>query len=368
MRTNFAEKESFIQVLPLIGVNIKPGNDETRMSIKEQYWKYSLIAIVLLLGVVICWKMLPFSGGLMGAFTIYVLLRKEAFYLTEQRHWKKWIMALVLLLETLFFCLIPLALVVWLFISKIKAINLDPGNLLDSIQRVADLINAKTGYDLLSNNNIKSLVGVLPKIGQALIGSIGGFVINVLILLLVLYFMLTSGRRMEKYVKDILPFNRKNKKDVLHEFYTVVRSNAIGVPVLAVLQGGVAALGYYLFGVPEPVVWGVLSCFATIIPAIGVAIVWIPLSLYLGATGHWGLAVGLAVYSLVIVSNVDNLIRSLMQKKMADTHPLITIFGVIIGLSLFGFMGIIFGPLLLSVFALCVEIFRETYLDNAKNV
>lgn len=176
--------------------------------------------------------------------------------------------------------------------------------------------------------------------------------------------MLTGGRKMEAYVKEILPFNRRNKKDVLHEFHMVVRSNAIGVPVLAVLQGAAALVGYYIFGVPEALLWGVVSCFATIIPVVGVAIVWIPLMLYLGATGHWGMAVGLAAYCVVVVANVDNLIRSVLQKKMADTHPLITIFGVVIGLSLFGFMGVIFGPLLLSIFALCVEIFREEYLTR----
>ena len=142
----------------------------------------------------------------------------------------------------------------------------------------------------------------------------------------------------------------------------IVRSNAIGVPVLAVIQGAAATLGYYIFGAPEVVLWGVVSAFATIIPVIGVGIVWIPLMLYLGATGHWGMGIGLAVYCLVVVSNIDNLVRSLLQKKMADTHPLITIFGVVIGLSLFGFMGVIFGPLLLAIFILCVEIFREEYL------
>lgn len=337
------------------------------MNIKEQYWRYSLIAIILLLGIVIFREMLPFLSGLLGACTLYVLLRKPAFFLTEQKHWRKWIMSVFLLLGTILFCLIPIALVVWFFISKIKSVNLDPQSLLVPVQHVADLVREKTGYDILDGENISALVGVLPKVGQALMGSISSFVVNVMVLLLILYFMLTNGRRMENYVKKILPFNRRNKRDVLHELYTVVRSNAIGVPVLAVLQGGVAMLGYYLFGVPQMVFWGVISCFATVIPVVGVAIVWIPLAFYIGVTGHWGMAAGLAAYSVVVVSNVDNLIRTVLQKQMADTHPLITIFGVVIGLSLFGFMGVIFGPLVLSVFVLCVEIFRETYLENDKN-
>ena len=216
----------------------------------------------------------------------------------------------------------------------------------------------------MSKANINSIFALLPRIGQVLMGSITSFAINVLVLLFVLYFMLIGGKKMENYVNDLLPFNRRNKKDILREFHMVVKSNAIGVPLLAIIQGAAATIGYMIFGAPAPVLWGVVSCFATIIPVIGTAIVWLPLALYLGATGHWGNAIGLSVYALVVVSNVDNLVRSILQKKMADTHPLITIFGVIIGLALFGFMGVIFGPLLLAIFALCVQIFKEEYLEK----
>ena len=336
-------------------------------SLKEQYWKYSLIGIILFLGIVIFQKITPFLGGFLGASTLYILLRGQAFYLTEKKHWKKWLMAIVLLLETILFCLIPIVLVVWLFIYKLKAVDLDPQSLLVPIQHLADLVHEKTGYELMSRGNMNALVGMLPKIGQALMGSISSFFINVLVLLLILYFMLTGGRKMEAYVREILPFNRRNKRDVLKEFHMVVRSNAIGVPVLAILQGVAAMLGYYIFGVPEVLLWGVISCFATILPVVGVAIIWIPLVIYLGVTGHWGMGIGLAVYSLVVVANIDNLIRSILQKRMADTHPLITIFGVIIGLSLFGFMGVIFGPLVLAIFVLCVEIFKEEYLGGHEN-
>lgn len=331
---------------------------------KEKYWCYSLVAIMLIMGIVIFWKATPFLGGVLGASTLYILLRGQMFYLTGKKHWKKWWMAVVLLLETLVLFLIPIALIVWLFISKLKAVNLDPQSLIEPAQQVAALIHEKTGYDMMSKANLDALIGILPQIGQVVMGGIGGFIINILILLLILYFMLTGGPKMEAYISEILPFNPENKKDVLHEFHQVVRSNAIGVPVLAILQGIAAGLGYYIFGAPGVLFWGVISCFATIIPVVGVGLVWIPLVLYLGISGHWGMAVGLAAYCLVVVSNVDNLVRSMLQKKMADTHPLITIFGVIIGLSLFGFMGVIFGPLLLSVFILCVEIFRKEYLGR----
>lgn len=333
------------------------------MSFREQYWRYSLVALILLLGIIIFLNITPFLGGFLGASTLYVLLRSQMFYLTEKRHWRPSWAALAMLIETMLLFLIPISLIVWLLISKIQAVNLNPTAWILPAEHLADFIQEKTGYDVLSKGNITSLISILPKVGQVLMGSIGSFGVNVLVLLLVLYFMFVGGRKMEGYIKDILPFNRQNKQEMLHEFHMVIRSNAIGVPLLALLQGAAAYLGYVIFGAPEALLWGVISCFATIIPVVGTAIVWIPLVLYMGATGNWGMAIGLAVYCIVVVANADNLIRSVLQKRMADTHPLITIFGVVIGLSVFGFMGVIFGPLLLAVFILCVKIFKKEYLE-----
>ena len=334
------------------------------MSLKEQYWKYSLIVIILLLGVLIFLKITPFLGGILGAMTVYILLREHMIYLTDRKHIRRSIAAILILIETILCFLIPLALIIWMFVNKFQDANLNPRSIIDPVTNVANLIQEKTGYNLLSKANINSIFALLPRIGQVLMGSITSFAINVLVLLFVLYFMLIGGKKMENYVNDLLPFNRRNKKDILREFHMVVKSNAIGVPLLAIIQGAAATIGYMIFGAPAPVLWGVVSCFATIIPVIGTAIVWLPLALSMGMTGHWGMAIGLAVYALVVISNVDNLVRSILQKKMADTHPLITIFGVIIGLALFGFMGVIFGPLLLAIFALCVQIFKEEYLEK----
>ena len=174
--------------------------------------------------------------------------------------------------------------------------------------------------------------------------------------------VLTKGNITTRTIYEILPFNEENKKEVLTEIHLLVRSNAIGIPLLAVIQGMIASLGYYLFDAPSVLLFGFLTCFATIIPIVGTALVWIPLAAYMAISGDWPHALGLVLYCGLIVTNIDNLIRFILQKKLADTHPLITIFGVFIGLPLFGFMGIIFGPLLLSVFLVCVNIFKNQYL------
>jgi putative transmembrane protein len=336
------------------------------MSVKEQYWRYSLIAIIIVLGIVLFQQITPFLGGLLGALTIYILVRKQMIRLTTKRKMKRSTAALLITTEAVFFFLIPISLVVWMLVDKLQNLNLDPQSIIAPIEEIAGIIKSKTGYDVLGSDTTSFIVSALPRIGQAVMGGISSFVVNLFVLVFVLYFMLIGGIKMEAYVNAILPFNATNTEHVIHEINMIVRSNAIGIPLLAVIQGGVAMIGYFIFGAPNALLLGFLTCFATVIPMVGTGLIWFPVAVYMALTGDWPNAIGLAAYGGIIVSQLDNLIRFILQKKMADTHPLITIFGVVIGLSLFGFMGVIFGPLLLSLFFLFVDMFKREYLDTRK--
>ena len=332
------------------------------MSVKEQYRKYSLITIILGLGLLLFLKMTPFMGGILGACTIYIMVRDQMLYLTQKKKIRKSVTAIILLIEAILCFLDPLSLAVWLLISKLQTVNVDTATFVDTITNLADWIRRKTEYDLLSKENISSIASILPGIGQFLMGGISSFAVNLFVLVFVLYFMLIGGTKMEQYIYELLPFSDSNKKHVMNEINMIVRANAIGIPLLAIIQGAIATLGYYLFDAPSALLFGFLTCFATVIPIVGTTLVWFPLAAYMAISGDWPHAIGLLLYCGLIVTNIDNLIRFILQKKMADTHPLITIFGVVIGLSLFGFMGVIFGPLLISIFILCVNIFKEQYL------
>ena len=338
------------------------------MSTKEQYWKYSLIVIILFMGIIIFRQITPFLGGLLGALTIYILVRGQMRYLVEKRKLKRSLSALLITAETIFVFLIPLGLTVWMVVNKLQDINLDPQTYIAPIQQVAEFIKEKTGYDVLGKDTLTFIVSILPRIGQIIMESISSLAINLFVMIFVLYFMLIGGKKMEAYVNDILPFNETNTQEVIHEINMIVRSNAIGIPLLAIIQGGVATIGYLLFGAPNILLLGFLTCFATIIPMVGTALVWFPVAAYLAISGDWFNAIGIAAYGAIVVSQSDNLIRFILQKKMADTHPLITIFGVVIGLPLFGFMGVIFGPLLLALFFLFVDMFKKEYLDSRNNL
>ena len=307
--------------------------------------------------------MTPYLGGLLGAITLYILVRKRMIKLTTVKKMKRGKAAAIITFGVIFFCLIPLAGFIWLVISQMGKINISSGSIVDFIDKIESFIKIKTGFDIFGSDSISYVVSAVPEVVQAIMGEISTFTIDMFVIIFVLYFMLIGGNKMEQYIKDILPFNDVNTQHVCHEVDLIVRSNAIGIPVIAIIQGTIATVGYLIFGVHDVILVGILTCFATVIPVVGTALVWVPVAILLAIKGHWFGAVGIMAYGVLVVAQSDNLTRFILQKKMADIHPLITIFGVVIGISMFGFMGVIFGPLILSLFVLFVNMFKQEYLD-----
>lgn len=331
---------------------------------KEKYWEYSLIILIALMGWVIVKELWFFVNGLMGAFTIFVLVRPQMVYLTEKRKMHKVLATTLILVETVTVIVVSVYLISLVLIGKVQTINVDISVLTEMIQEFETLVKDKFNYDLLSVDTISALSGTATKVIQFVVNQAGGIFITFIVMIFILYFMLVSYKEMERYFYDLLPFNEKNRKDIALEVNKIVLSNAIGIPVLGIIQGIAAYIGYLIFDVPSALFFAFLTCIATIIPIVGTGVIWVPLVVYLAIIGEWFNAIGLAIYCSVIVINIDHVFRLLIQKKLADIHPLITIFGVILGLSIFGFWGVIFGPLLLSLFFLLINIFKREFLDN----
>ena len=229
-----------------------------------------------------------------------------------------------------------------------------------------DFIKDRTGFDILSEKSLSFFVSQASSIGQSVMTGVSDLLVNLCVAIMLLFFMLYEGKPMEHYISTLLPFKAENKIEVLKKVQLMVRSNAIGIPLLAIIQGFISLGGYLICDAPNPFLSAMLTAFASVIPLVGTALVWVPITIYFLIVGSWVNALMMLGYGAIIVSQCDNLIRFLLQKKMADVHPLITIFGVVAGLPLFGFMGVIFGPLLVSLFLLFVDMFRKEFLleDN----
>jgi predicted PurR-regulated permease PerM len=178
----------------------------------------------------------------------------------------------------------------------------------------------------------------------------------------ILYFMLVNGRRMEEDLYEYIPLKDGNVELIGKEVRTMVISNVIGIPLIALIQGIVGLIGYLIIGIPEPFLWFVATSIAAMMPVVGAGLIYIPLTIMMFMQGHTGKGIAMAIWGFGFIGLVDNLFRFLLNKRLGNIHPLITIFGVIVGIQLFGFIGLIFGPLLISMFILLLRIYSSEFI------
>ena len=335
---------------------------------RELIWEYALLILIFVLGIVLFRQIQSFISGILGAMTPYILLRKPAFRLTEKTG-RSTLSASIILVCVILFIVIPLSLLVWFIISKLQQVNWNTNDILAPIMQTIDAVKEKFGINLVSEKSITFMAGKVTALGQSVINGIGDFFINVAAALVVLFFLLTGGKKMEDYLSSLIPMKKVNKMETIDRINVMVKSNAIGIPLLALIQGLIAWVGYVSFGVPNAFLSAFMTGLCSMVPIVGTMVIWIPIGIYFAVIGLWGKAIGIILFGAIFISQSDNLIRFILQKKLANTHPLITISGVVIGLPLFGFMGIIFGPLLVSLFLLFLDMFRKEYLseDEDKN-
>jgi predicted PurR-regulated permease PerM len=177
----------------------------------------------------------------------------------------------------------------------------------------------------------------------------------------ILYFMLVEGRRMEAALHEWIPLKDENTLLLRRETNNLVYSNAVGIPLIALLQGLLGLIAYLVLGVNEPIFWFVVTCLASMVPVVGATLAYVPVAILFFASGMNLRGVIMLAYGFGIISTIDSVFRFWLQKKIGDVHPLITGFGVIIGLNLFGFIGLIFGPILISIFLLLIKIYINEF-------
>ena len=176
-----------------------------------------------------------------------------------------------------------------------------------------------------------------------------------------LYYMLTFQDKIRNSLDEYLPINHENLMLIGKESDNMVKANAIGIPLVAFVQGIVALIGFLIFGVPNPFFWFVITTIGSMIPFVGTAIGIVPVTILMFTQGEDWQAIAILIYGIVVVGSSDNIIRLYVLRRLSDVHPLITLIGVVVGVPLFGFIGLIFGPLLVSLFLLIVMIYKKEY-------
>ncbi|MEP6951362.1 MAG: AI-2E family transporter [Ginsengibacter sp.] len=320
-----------------------------------------LLAIIIFIGILMLTHFYIFVPGVLGAVTLYILSRKTYDKLIEKKKWRPGWTALLYIVGFIIIICLPVYIAVVLVTPKLVALFNNPVQLTIAIKSLSERIFEATGVELYNGDSLKSATQKLANNIPMLLTGTANFLTNLLLMFFILYYMLIHGVAMEKYLHDFIPLKETNRKILSSETNIMIRANAIGIPLLAIIQGLIGTLGFWIFGVSDFAIWGFLTGVASLIPIVGTGLIWVPLTVYLLAVNHIWQGVGLAIYSLVILTNIDYVARITVLRRIGNVHPLITILGVIIGLSMFGFLGLVFGPLLISYFIILIRIYRNEF-------
>ncbi|WP_124642015.1 MULTISPECIES: AI-2E family transporter [Amniculibacterium] len=340
-----------------------PNNPIGGVVIKQLF----LLAVIILLSGVVLWHLSMFLPSLLGALTLYILCRKLNFYLLEKRKWAPWLATSSIFLLSGIVLILPLYFLVDVLISKFGNAQMYLGNFTEFLEKIHVYLKLKFNIDILDKDLMEKLQGWVAKMSGTLLSGTFNALTVVFSMYFILYFMMTNPRKFEKILTTIVPLKKANTERIGNKIMSMVVANAVGIPVVALGQAIIALIGYWILGAPNPMLLFVLTFITSMLPIVGAAIVYVPVGIYMMAMGDNN-GIWLIAYCVVIVGLTDNILRFTLLKKLEDIHPLNTVFGIILGLEIFGFMGLVFGPILVSITLLLIQVYHNEFLSKPNSV
>ena len=315
--------------------------------------------LIILLGTAIAVAVSSFAVGLLGAAVLYVLC-VPVFHRLRRRLGPDAAASL-----TLVFAVVAIAIpVMWIvaLVADQAPTMLRRAQDSDALARLGQL---RVGSIDVGAEVAKASGTFFRWLSQQAFDFVGGAAratLNLVISFFALYYMLVSAEASWKAFRDFLPFSEASATELKDRFYSVTHATVLGVLITSLAQGTLIGLAFWIVGIPDAVFWGVVTGFASILPVLGSALVWMPGVLVLLAQQRYGAMAVLLVVGAGLASNIDNVIRPLIYRRVSNLHPMVTLVGAFAGVKYFGLLGVLLGPLAIQYFFEFVTLYRREYL------
>ncbi|HSZ26155.1 MAG TPA: AI-2E family transporter [Cytophagaceae bacterium] len=324
--------------------------------------RYLIIALIVMLGFALVYMSWMIFNGIMGAVIFYTIFRSSHIYLTEKKGLNTSISSLLIIVLSFLLLILPVIAFVWMVYTKITYYETNPEQIGILKEKFWPMIkkyisNKKNVDDLVNSLQSKTL-----SVFSNFLNSVTDLILQITVMYFLLYFMLKEHRKIEGIIMKFLPLKKYHTLRLGTELTNITYSNLLGQGFISFIQGLLMALGFLIFGLSDPLFWGVICFFLSFIPLVGASVVFVPAGILQIYSGDTFGGIGVMLWGFIIVTSIDNVIRFYLSKKIGDVHPVITIIGVIIGIPAFGILGLVFGPLLISYFILLVKIWEEDNL------
>lgn len=338
------------------------------MAIKERDVKrYSAILLIALLAVVSFIIVRPIAlsiaTGLLLAYVFYPIYKYIFRFFRERTTTALAVSVLIILI-----LLIPL----WFLIPIVMR------QLFDTFSFFQTLDVARFVRQILPTSSVQlqidittAIVSFIGKITTSSLAGLSTFLIDLpsvllhfTIIIFVFFFGMRDGDKLKTYVAELSPLKKEKGAMLARQFKQITNSVIYGNFIIGVVQGLLTGIGLLVFGVPNALVLTLVAIIAAILPVFGAWLVWIPAALYLFSTGQTGIAIGFTVYSLVLVSTIDNILRPYLVARNTKSSSVVVLIGMLGGLMVFGVIGLLIGPLVLEYLLLFLEAYRNKTLAD----
>jgi predicted PurR-regulated permease PerM len=328
-------------------------------------WIIALITLVWLL-----YGLIDLFPAILGAIVMYTLFLPLHKWFVNKKGFKSILSVLIIILGSLIVIVIPFIFLSSLLANKLGAIFDQPELIDNAIEKVKALVGVKLDDESYVEKAITFLQDFFINKFSSALNVFLNLLLTFAIMYFLLYFMLKDYVIFENNVKKYIPFNIEQSVKFSAELKNTTYANIIGQGFICIVQGSLVAIGFLIFGIQDPILWGFVAFIVSFLPVVGSPMVFVPAGLISLASGDVLAGVGIILWGFILVTNIDNVLRLLIAKKFNDTHPIITILGIIIGFPMFGILGLVFGPLLISYFIILVKIIEDNALlksTNSKN-
>jgi predicted PurR-regulated permease PerM len=334
--------------------------------------RWIAVLVVTAIALYLCWLMLkPFMSVLAWAGVLVVVFYPVHKNIRE-RIGRRSLSAFISCLLVVLVVVLPLTLLTAAVIHEFSKVGPNlPTNLSQVLNqqpailgRVTAWVQDRFGFDLLSFQDFfiqqfQNLSQRLLGASFSLMGNIVTSIVKAFFVLFTMYYLFRDGDKIANKLPDVLPFNREQSEALIFRTQQVINASVYGVVTIAALQGFLAGLAYWILGIPSPVLWAVLTAFVCMIPIAGSFLVWLPLAIYLMINGYWTRAVLLIVWGALVISTIDNLLRPKLVGNQTKLHELFIFFSVLGGISVFGLLGLVLGPVVLAITLGLLETFSR---------
>jgi len=304
---------------------------------------------------------IPLLSGILLAyifFPVYKFLRKTVF--------SQNLAAMLTILSVILIFIIPLfftanALIgqsITLF-QEIKSMDLSRFE-----EKIPEFLRGNVNFDDYIKDALNKLTLSLARGTSDFLISLPKKLLEFFVMFFVMFYMLKEGKSLIEKIRLHIPLKEKYRRHVSERFNSVIYATIYGIVITAIVQGTVGAIGLWIFGVPSPLLWGLVMTILAMIPFVGPAFVWLPAALFKLGTGDTFQGVGLILYGIFIVSTIDNVVRPKIIGSKGDIHPALVLLGVLGGLEVFGLLGIILGPLILAISAVFLSLYVDEHVED----